>query len=78
MQGVLTSREAWARFACALLQGTEMEAEEIAAEADDMLVQYLLRFPDPPELESARVAADKTKRIRFSLRAPVVPQESAE
>lgn len=53
MQGVLTSREAWTRFACALGQATELPADEVAKEADAFLIQYLRRFPDPPEVESA-------------------------
>jgi hypothetical protein len=56
MQGVLTSREAWTRFACALFQATELTQSEIASECDKMLEHYLERFPDPPgRLESARL-----------------------
>lgn len=58
MQGVLTSREAWVRFASSLLAETDLSADKIGAEADQMLIEYLARFPDPPELESARLTDD--------------------
>jgi len=53
MTGVLTSREAWVRFASELFRETELSPEEIGAEADAMLIQYLKRFPDPKGNESA-------------------------
>lgn len=53
MQGILTSREAWTRFACALFVETELTPQEIGKESDMLLIQYLKRFPDPPERESA-------------------------
>jgi hypothetical protein len=53
MQGVLTSREAWVRFACALYIDTELTPAGIAAEADQMLIEYLKRFPDPKNQKSA-------------------------
>ncbi len=53
MQSVLTSREAWVRFCCALFAATEMTPEEIATEADQLLIEYLKRFPDPKKQKSA-------------------------
>lgn len=55
MQGVLTSREAWTRFACAIYSTMDVKPSEAAAEADQMLIQYLRRFPDPPGQESAEL-----------------------
>lgn len=51
----MTSREAWVRFACALFIETESSASEIAKEADQMLIEYLKRFPDPKEQKSAKL-----------------------
>lgn len=77
MQGVLTSREAWTRFASALLQSSEMDPSEIAEEADLMLVEYLSRFPDPPGLESAKLAVKRNAtRVRFTRSLPGTPEES--
>lgn len=53
MQAKLTSREAWVRIATGIYSQTELEAEDVAAEADLLLVEYLRRFPDPPGQESA-------------------------
>lgn len=69
MQGVLTSREAWCRFASTLLAQTELEPHKIGAEADQMLIEYLARFPDPPELESAKIVDDS---MEFRDEAPPV------
>lgn len=55
MQGVLTSREAWVRFSCSLFAQTEMEPSQIAKEADQMLIEYLKRFPDPKKQRSAKL-----------------------
>lgn len=53
MQGVLTSREAWIRFSCALLIETDLTPAQIGGEADQMLIEYLKRFPDPKQQKSA-------------------------
>lgn len=53
MTGMLTSREAWVRFASELLKTTDLSQARIAEEADEMLQHYLMRFPDPKEAQSA-------------------------
>lgn len=74
MQGVLTSREAWLRFSCALFVETELSAAEIAQEADQMLIEYLKRFPDPKGQRSARLlgldARGEPRGLEFAERAP--------
>lgn len=73
MQGVLTSREAWVRFSCALFIETELSPAQIAQEADQMLIEYLKRFPDPKGLRSARIllgANGEPKGMEFADRAP--------
>lgn len=63
MQGVLTSREAWTRFACELLSTTDLSHTKIASEADQMLQHYLARFPDPPNVTSARLTHDSLEFV---------------
>lgn len=55
MQGKLTSREAWVRFAVTLYMETDLDSEQVADEADQLLIEYLKRFPDPKDSESAKV-----------------------
>lgn len=46
------------RFACVLLIETELSMEEIGDEADQILIEYLARFPDPKDRQSAVLLED--------------------
>jgi hypothetical protein len=70
MTGKLTSREAWVRFACSLLETTDLSHPKIADDADKMLIEYLARFPDPPGQESAVLEEDSL--------AYLAPEDSPE
>lgn len=71
----MTSREAWVRFACALFIETESSAAQIAKEADQMLIEYLKRFPDPKGQKSAKLLPNgfdgEPEGMEFTGRAPL-------
>src|SRR5690606_38775051 len=74
MQSVITSREAWGRFSCALLIETDLSPSQIGKEADQMLIEYLKRFPDPKKQKST-VLLGKTfdgepEGLEFTGKAP--------
>lgn len=79
MQGVLTSREAWVRFACALFTETELSASQIGKEADQMLIEYLKRFPDPKKARSAVLIGKsydgEPDGVEFTGKAPLTDEE---
>jgi hypothetical protein len=83
MQGVLTSREAWVRFSCALFVETELSTDQIAKEADQMLIEYLKRFPDPKGQRSARLlkkdSRGEPEGVEFMSKAPapLTPPEAS-
>lgn len=82
MQSVLTSREAWVRFSCALLIETDLSPQQIGKEADQMLIEYLKRFPDPKQLKSAvlfgKSLNGEPEGLEFTGKAPELILTEAE
>lgn len=75
MQGVLTSREAWVRFATNLYIETDLTPNQVAKEADQMLIEYLKRFPDPKEQQSAQVVQEgRDDVLEFFEEAPSISE----
>ena len=79
---MLTSREAWVRFSCSLFAQTEMDPGEIAKEADQMLIEYLKRFPDPKRQRSAKLLprgyGGEPEGVEFTLKKHEVPALTTE